>query len=450
VVEAAGMSKPEPTAVLIVREGLARVADACGVILLALLAPQVMFSGQQSFATHALAVGMVGAAAAWLSRSGIRRVPIAMLVYVGVALLSTIVHEWPGVAAMAEPDWWLVVAPAWHLVVMAVFVAGSAHLLRSPRRLGVFVVFLAVAIAVIATQTLFDRISTNFVYAEGGSLSLPSVSQWGGMHQVGLVLVIGFPLFFAVSCSSTSRLRILAGAMLGAGLLLVAALNGSRSGIGTMVISALAMGGLSFSLGRQTRWAPQYYLLGLLVLGAGVWFGAAQIERSRAPLSSISSGRWEMWSGAAAIIYDHPLLGVGPGNYNATMIDGGYAERYLPHYSRRLLSPPDPAALIGTEQAHNMLLHVAAETGLAGALSLLVFWIGLMDGCWRSLARSHWPLLSMALLAALGAFLLRCMYDNFLDVVMAHDRVRVLAWMLFGAALALQRLVPAAPQEHQA
>lgn len=443
------MSKPEPTVALI-REGLSRIADGCGVVLFALLAPLVIFSGRQSFETEALAVGVIGAAAAWLSPTGVRRVPMAMLAYVGLALLSAIVHEWPVVAAMAEPDWWLVIAPAQHLLVMAVFVAGAAHLLRTPRRISVFVVFLAVAIAVIATQTLFDRISTNFVYAEGGSLSLPSVSQWGGMHQVGLVLVIGFPLVFAVSCSSTSRLRILAGAVLGGGLLIVAALNGSRSGIGTMVISALAMGGLSFRLGRRTRWAPRYYLLALLVLGVGVWFGAAQIERSRAPLSSISSGRWEIWSGAAAIAYDHPLLGVGPGNYNATMIDGGYAGRYLPHYARRSLNPPDPAALIGTEQAHNLLLHVAAETGIAGALSLLVFWIGLMTGCWRSLARAHLPLLSMALLAALGAFLLRCMYDNFLDVVMANERVRVLAWMLFGAALALQRLVPAARQEHQA
>lgn len=68
---------------------------------------------------------------------------------------------------------------------------------------------------VIAAQTLFDRITTNFVYAEGGSVSLPSMSQWGGMHQVGLLLAIGFPLVFAVSCSSASRLRILAGAVLG-------------------------------------------------------------------------------------------------------------------------------------------------------------------------------------------------------------------------------------------
>ena len=75
--------------------------------------------------------------------------------------------------------------------------------------------FLAVAMTVIAAQTLFDRITTNFVYAEGGSVSLPSMSQWGGMHQVGLLLAIGFPLVFAVSCSSASRLRILAGAVLG-------------------------------------------------------------------------------------------------------------------------------------------------------------------------------------------------------------------------------------------
>src|SRR6187402_260619 len=118
--------KPEPTAVLIVREGLSRIADGCGIVLFALLAPLVIFSGRQSFETEAVAVGVVGAAAAWLSPTGVRRVPIAMLAYVGLALLSTIVHEWPVVAATAEPDWWLVTAPAHHLLVMAVFVAGAA------------------------------------------------------------------------------------------------------------------------------------------------------------------------------------------------------------------------------------------------------------------------------------------------------------------------------------
>lgn len=129
--------KPEPTAVLIVREGLTRIADVCGVILFALLARQVIFGGRQLFETEALAVGVVGAAAAWLSPTGVRRVPIAMLAYVGLALLSAIVHQWPVVAAATNPDWWLVFAPARHLVVMAVFVAGGAHLLRTPRRLGV-------------------------------------------------------------------------------------------------------------------------------------------------------------------------------------------------------------------------------------------------------------------------------------------------------------------------
>lgn len=101
-----------------------------------------------------------------------------------------------------------------------------------------------------------------------------------------------------------------------------------------------------------------------MFLGVGVWLGLAQVGRSRPPLSSITSGRWEIWTGAAAIAYDHPLFGVGPSNYNVAMLDGGYAERYLPLYPRRFLNPPDLGAMPGTEQAHNLLLHVAAETGI--------------------------------------------------------------------------------------
>ena len=41
-----------------------------------------------------------------------------------------------------------------------------------------------------------------------------------------------------------------------------------------------------------------------------------------------------------------------------------------------------------------------------------------------------------------GQFLLRSMYDNFLDALSTTDRTRVLMWTLCAAALALQRLTP--------
>lgn len=439
---------PEPSAALLLRVGLARIADAGSLVLFTLLAWQVMFGGSQRFESEALVVGLVGGAAAWLSPGGVRTAPVLMLAYAGVALVSAAVHQWPGVSVQASPEWWLLIAPAWHLVQMVVFVAGSAHLLRTPRRLAVVTALLALAILVIAVQTLYDRTSTNFVYQEHGAVSLPSVSQWGGMHQIGMLLTIGFPLVFALATVSRSRWRVAAGVVLGAGVLLVAVLTGSRSAIATIVLSAVAMGGISFVLGRSTRWRPQAYLLAFALLGLGVWIGLAAVARSRPALTSLTSGRAPIWRAAAQIAADHPLLGVGPGNYMLAMIDGGYAERFLPRYAQRVPGVVDPGATLGTEQAHNLLLHVAAETGIAGALCLLAFWVWLIAGCWRALGRAYLPLLSCGLLMALAAFLLRCMYDNFLDALGTADRTRVLAWMLFAAALALRRQVPTVTHAH--
>jgi len=430
----------EPTAVDLLRLALAPILDAVGVLLLVWLGLHVMFGGSWDFMSAALGLGVVGALASRLDPTAARNLPLPMLAYVAVALLSAAAHRWHQIASAAETTWLSLFTPATHLVIMVVFVAGTAYLLRTPRRLAVFTALLAAGVLVIAGQTLFDRISTNFVYVEGGSASLPSVAQWGGMHQLGTLFVIAFPLITAVAFFTQSALRIAAGLGLGAGLLLIAVANGSRSAIATMVVSAVVMGAVSFGAAGATRWRPRYYLLVLAGLAIGLWFGLAQVNATR-PLTSMSSGRLPIWTAAVHIIRDHPWLGVGPGNYSVAMIDGGYAERFLPRYASRRRDVPDPAAMLGTDQAHNLLLHVGAETGVAGAAAVIALWVWLLTACWRALVHSRLQLVPFALMMALAAFLMRSTYDNFLDNQVTVDRMRVLVWLLFAAALALQRRV---------
>ncbi len=434
----------EAGSVALLRLALAPILDAVGVLLLIWLGLQVMFGGSQDFLWAALWLGAVGVFACWLAPGAARNLPWPMLAYMAIALTSSAVHRWPVIAAATEPHWLSLFTPATHLVTMVVFVAGGAHLMRTPRRLAVFTAVLAACVMVIAGQTLFDRITTNFVYAEGGSDSLPSVAQWGGMHQIGTLFVIGFPLVLSVVFFTRSTWRIAAGLALGAGLLIVAIVNGSRSGTATMAVSAVIMGVLSFAAAGAMRWRARYYLLVLAALGIGLWLGLSQINAAR-PLTSWSSGRLPIWTAAAQIIRDHPWLGVGPGNYTVAMIDGGYAERYLSRYASRRRDVPDPAAMLGTDQAHNLVLHVGAETGVAGAAAVIALWWWMLAACWRSLVGSRLPLVSLGVLMALGAFLMRSTYDNFLDNQGTVDRMRVLVWMLFGAALALQRRVRTQP-----
>ena len=424
------------------RAGLARIADVLGMTLLALLVWEVLFGGSQAFERQALIVGAIGVMASWLTPGSARWLPRAMLAYVGVALLSSMVHRWATVRASQELHWWALFTPASHLLVMAIFVAGAAHLLRSASRLLPWCAGLAVGVLLLSGQVLYDRVSTNFVYAEGGSESLPSVAQWGGMHQVGMLMVIGLPLVMALAFFSRSWPRIAAGALLGAGLMLVAIFNGSRSAIVAMALSVAIMAAVRlYALGPSRRMLVACGAVAVAVI-VGVWLGLAQVQRARPPLSSVTSGRLPIWTAAWHVMRDHPLLGVGPGNYRLAMLDGGYGERHLPHYRARPHDRSEPAAFIGTEQAHNLLLHVGAETGVVGALSLLAWWLSMVWGCLRALIHSHLKLLSSGLAVALSAFLLRSMYDNFLDALITTDRTRVLIWTLCAAALALQRLTP--------
>jgi O-antigen ligase len=151
----------------------------------------------------------------------------------------------------------------------------------------------------------------------------------------------------------------------------------------------------------------------------------------RAMSLSAASGRMPIWRAAANIVRDHPWLGVGPGNYTVAMLDGGYAEKFLYQVEGRYS---------GAEQAHNLLIHVAAETGVFGALFLLALFLWLVRGCWRAFRAGEVPLVSAGLLCALLAFLMRSMSDDFLDGLITTDRTRVLVWALFAAALAVCRL----------
>jgi putative inorganic carbon (HCO3(-)) transporter len=103
------------------------------------------------------------------------------------------------------------------------------------------------------------------------------------------------------------------------------------------------------------------------------------------------------WEAAWGMLEDHPLLGVGVGNYVPT-----YPSYALPGWK-------DPLG-----HAHNYYLHVAAETGIAGlaAYALLVaacFWQG-----WLATRSLTGPAQGVALgvLGVLGAFAVHSLFDN--------------------------------------
>ncbi len=103
------------------------------------------------------------------------------------------------------------------------------------------------------------------------------------------------------------------------------------------------------------------------------------------------------WQAALGMLNDHPLLGVGIGNY--VPVYPGYA---LPGWE-------DPLG-----HAHNYYLHIAAETGLLGLGAYLLvilacFWLG-----WRVLREvsGHWQGVALGILGVLAAFSVHSLFDN--------------------------------------
>lgn len=420
-----------PTAFSMLREGLAVFLDAVGVVLLAWLAFQVMFGLSQPFLTSALWVGAIGVLASLITPRAARNVPLPMLAYVGVALLSAAVHQWPRVVSASERDWLALFTPASHLLVMVVVVAGAGHWLRTGRRLTGFALLLVGAFVILAAQILFDRATSAFLFPHGrsGNADFPSVGQWGGLHQTGMLLVLALPFPLAIALLGRTPARLAAGTLLGGALLAVAVANGSTGAIVAMLLTIGAMVAALLVANVRFRKSPTSMLLAAfgISVALGLTFAVATGRISFVATGDLA-GRIPIWRAAAAMCRDHPLLGVGPQRYSESLSTGGYAARYhvLPGGG-------------GFSQAHNLALQTGAETGVTGMLLMLTTWIWMFRACWRAWLKKVLPVLAYGLMFALVGFLIRSMSDNFLDGLATTDRTRVLVWLLFGAVLGLDR-----------
>ena len=146
--------------------------------------------------------------------------------------------------------------------------------------------------------------------------------------------------------------------------------------------------------------------------------------------TSVTS-RFAIWTRAPMLIRDHPWLGVGPGNYTD-------AARRIP-IPNSVLDPYEGANY--SAHGHNMILHVAAESGIPGVAAFLLIWwriLKRLSGLW---SRSASGLLALALSAALFSFFVPSLSDYFMRDGMRHlERTGLLLWTLLGAAVAVARL----------
>ena len=405
------------------RLGMARIVDPIGIIALAWLGWQVIFGGSQEFYAHATWIGAIAIAGCVIDPGVRRNVPVPLLLYLAAMLAA----EAGGSAAGG--DFRLGAGrPLYSYAVMVAFIFGVAYLLRTPRRLAWFAIALVAAITVIGMQLMFDRYETNFPDPRqtSGWAYQPSVTQWGGLHQSGMLLILALPFVLAPIVVARRLSLIAAASIFSIALVAAAYINASRGGV--VAMAGVIVGMVFCAVWMRVRdWRVRALSVALLVLPLLL---AVAVITGRTPIpkpESASGGRIPIWSAALAMFRDHPWLGVGPGHYQTVIVSGGYGARY----------DPDPS---GLRQAHNLLLQVAVETGVVGLAAYSAWWAWMLFATFRHWRNDHVAMVSVGLTFALAGFLIRSMTDNFMDGIPTTDRTRVLVWALWAAALAVQRL----------
>jgi O-antigen ligase len=240
-------------------------------------------------------------------------------------------------------------------------------------------------------------------------------------------------------------LPVLALLVIATGLFLTQSKGGILAFIACLVVLA-ALVGINRWLGRHRRLATASFAFLVLLLAAGVGSAAILygIKHGRLPGGNSMLVRWQYWAASARMYADHPLTGIGPGNF-------GY---YYPHYK------PAPA-LESVSDPHNFLLSLATQYGPLGLLGFLAMvcvplWQSIassrkMKAADETLGQSSYKVLALVMLSIIGVSLL--LIRPFLIPTVPEDDFGILLYQITAlyitpaAAFLIGFLLVAAPFE---
>jgi O-antigen ligase len=344
---------------------------------------------------------------------------LPLLAYAAAVALSSWLAP-PGGTAYAWRDalWFSVLAMATWRVALDARVRAAA--------LTCVIAALAVLLAgAFGPRSNPDRFGRFFYY--------PAIAQWGAYPEIGMLGCLGAGASMAMALAARLwRIRI-AAAVLSALFALVPMLVLSRGGI-------IAMAGIAVWLivVAAIKWRER---LVLAVLVAGC-LGAGAIAWRYADLARLKSEYGESaavyavgerashWIAGRDMVRDHPWTGVGTGRFKLEF--------------RKYRTDVEPM-----QHAHNMLLHVAAETGLLALIPFLLIWGRLLLAPLRTPVSGREAVVAFAIHGMIAAFFIRSMTDNFLTNVHSSQRSMLLIAILLGLAEASIRGSRAATVERR-
>lgn len=275
-------------------------------------------------------------------------------------------------------------------------------------------------------------------HVQGATLDWRIAGPVGDPNFFAQVLLIVVPVALILAWKERSLgLRILA--LLAAAVVAVATVFTYSRG-GALALGAVALGSLVSARPSRRR-----LMLGAALLSTGLVLLPGDVIRRLSTLEQLvptqeheldlesSLEQRVLWARVAWRMYlDHPLLGVGAGNYTV----------HYDTYAAEVGAPaPEYDSAEGPHFPHNLYLELASETGLLG---LFVFGTAvlLVLGHLRRAEAAYFAA-GNALHAALASALALALVGFLISSLFLHGHYQRYLWVLLGLSAALAREAPA-------
>ncbi|MBU1125429.1 MAG: O-antigen ligase family protein [Candidatus Omnitrophica bacterium] len=261
-------------------------------------------------------------------------------------------------------------------------------------------------------------------------LRLAYTSTFGNPIFFSQFLSIALPLGIASSITYFSQRRIYPALLYGASSILVFVFlvltrsRGAYIGIGAAVLYCLA---LVWVRGEQkTRRVLKVIAVSSIILIAGLFFLLSKKGALGENINIRNLTRVYLWRSAPQILGDHPVLGVGIGNFKVL----------YPRYRSQEEREVTPKGIKYTHM-HNDYLEILVETGVVGGLCFLGF-LGMVFSLFARPFRRKYTLsfLAVGLFCSIISLLIQALFNPVLYIpasVMGF-------WLLLGSAEVLAKI----------
>lgn len=229
-----------------------------------------------------------------------------------------------------------------------------ASLVNTRRRLYWTLMVFVLIMGFFAANSMANYYSGHFSHAEGFDRIVGTNTNTDTTDSLALTMASALPLVLLLAGEGANWRQRAVCIMVGAAALWTMLLTGSRNGMLALLLAIAA-----FVLTSRRR---VLYGAAMLAVGIAVWFILPQQYQNRYAKQTNSqflsqdeayTGRVRIWESGWQMFLDHPLTGVGIGDFN--MADGSY---YWKHHWM---------------DAHNIVIKAIGELGIVGTIAFLLF-----------------------------------------------------------------------------